>query len=462
MGKRIIVFVSIFGFLCVMSFTLSAQTTSSKGLSSTEVQALINSAQDGDQIRLPAGNGYWNNTVTIPSDKLITILGADELGTKIYTTEPAFLIESYESKTADFPGSRISGIAFTFPETVQSGGIVTVHGQGWRVDHCTFTNTGTATVEGVQARGYSYEGHPVGVIDHNVFRECRVLVNGDLSLLANGIWSEPTGLGTNNAVFVEDNEFYRSRGDAIDSDYGGKYVFRNNYVVGCYVEAHSIQSGNRSARSWEIYNNTIVADGNEWLFPMFLRGGTGVIFGNRMEGFKKFDLRIDNMRSFDERLAFQSDGLADGTSPIDENSGIRGEGVASAWPVRDQIGRGTDLSPWQYNKAPKNRQMWFPAHAWDNDRFLLVVSPYMDGTNHIMGKNDLIDSGHLVIRFIYNRENELSNEGVDRKLQYDFANEPLLGYEPYTYPHPLVVGSAPDDPGSKPYGLKIYEEQSND
>lgn len=440
---------------------------SDSGLSTTEVQAQINAASDGDVIYLPSGTGYWRESVTVPAGKRITVSGVSSSATKIYSTTIAFILEGYNLSAGGISGSRITQITFEFPDSVQIGGVITARGSGWRIDNCLFVNTGTRTVEAIRAASYSYEGHPQGVIDHNIFNECRILVLGSLALMAHEIWSDEMGLGTNNAVFIEDNSFSRTHGDAVDADYGGRYVFRYNYLTGCYVEAHSVQNYNRAAKSWEVYENEIIAtSNNEWNPPIHMRGGTGIIFNNTITGFKRSDengievapvIRLDNMRSFDSRAYSFTTGRSDGTSPYDENSSVRyvNSSVQRAWPARDQIGRGTDLTTWNDSDDPRNTQMWFPAHAWGNSdgngtTIEMDISPYMNDpawasgveTRHIMRREEIEAEQGPVTQFVYNPIDELSNETVSAAYQYDYANEPLLGYSSYVYPHPLTEESA--------------------
>ena len=66
--------------------------------------------------------------------------------------------------------------------------------------------------------------------------------------MANKIWAQPLGLGTNNAMFVEDCFFHFTKfGNAIDANYGGRYVFRYNIINDAYIEAHSVQGTHRAS-----------------------------------------------------------------------------------------------------------------------------------------------------------------------------------------------------------------------
>ena len=297
-------------------------------------------------------------------------------------------------------GSRITQIGFIMQNNDSVG--IAVRGIDWRIDHCRFENSITPTNPGVHAYAYSYEEHPVGVVDHCEFFESRVIVYGSMALLANNRWFEPLGLGTNNAVFVEDCVFTRTHGNAIDANYGGKYIFRYNTVNDAYIEAHAVQGNNRSARSWEIYNNTINQVNYPMWVPIFLRGGTGVVFNNTIIGnWQNLGIAIDYRRAFE---SFPVCGMADGSNPWDGNI------EPSGWPGRDQIGRSTDQWLWT-DANPYPTQTLDPAYCWNN----------------------IYQSGNVEF-FVHNNCENFLQEGRDF-----YNNQIKPGYTPYTYPHPLVT-----------------------
>lgn len=95
-------------------------------------------------------------------------------------------------------------------------------------------------------------------------------------------------LGSQNAVFVEDNYFSGNRHN-IASNNGSVYVFRYNTVVGqdpakdfAMTDAHGLSSSRHGSRSYEIYNNQYTANLARGLqrTAIGIRGGDGVIFNN--------------------------------------------------------------------------------------------------------------------------------------------------------------------------------------
>jgi hypothetical protein len=363
-----------------------------------DVQAAVDSAESGDIIRVPRGSSTWTFRLEIPDDKKITLLGSGQEATVISsgTSEPSSLINMGSS------GSRVTNMGFKLSN--DNGNGITVRGEGWRIDHCQFDNNIENIIEGISARGYSSDGGcPVGLVDHCEFNNTRALVVGDASLMANGIWAEPLGLGTNNAVFIEDCIFnYTQFSNAIDANYGGRYVFRYNIINDAYIEAHSLQGTHRATRSWEIYENTINQVERAMWAPFFLRGGTGVVFNNTITGDWSSgpSIVVDNRRTFE---ALGDGGLADGTSPWDGNEDSTG------YPARDQIGRSTDEWLWT-DENPYPPQELDPFYQWNNTH---------EGSN--------------IKVYVHN------NCGIHIQENRDFYNDvEKPDYTPYTYPHPLI------------------------
>ena len=99
-------------------------------------------------------------------------------------------------------------------------------------------------------------------------------------------------LGSENAVYIEDN-YFRGNRHHIASNNGSRYVFRNNIAIATdmtkdfsQVDAHGLSSSPRGSRSWEIYNNQFKANltSGRNLAGIGIRGGDGVIFGNTFRG----------------------------------------------------------------------------------------------------------------------------------------------------------------------------------
>jgi hypothetical protein len=385
---------------CCVLFCLSihgmglAATINSNSCSQAHVKEAIDSANNGDIVSIPVGTCTWGSSVSIPDTKKITLVGQGYDRTVI-TMDGGSLLPGKSS-------SRITQIGFV----MDSGySIITVNGKDWRVDHCKFTNNQTTNNYAIVASGLNETVSPAGLVDNNIFNNCKVLATGMGNFnTSSAQWAAPLGLGTDDAVYVEDCTFnYDGRGNCMDSNRGGKYVFRYNTVIQSRIEAHSLQSDvERATRKWEIYNNHITSTSAMW-GPFLIRGGTGVIFNNTVAGpWSDKNIILDNVRSF---KSVGTAGKCDGSSAWDGNQ--PGE---NGYPCRDQIGRSTDQSLWT-TANPYPPQALDPAYFWNNK--------YSDGS----------DIGVTLANG--------SEVHIKQDRDY-FLNMSKPGYTPYPYPHPLT------------------------
>lgn len=379
--------------------------------SSSDVQSAINSASSGDTVNVPSGKATWSTTVSIPSSKKITLQGSGMDSTVITLTTSA--INMNES------GSRVTGFGFI----LSSGDtIIEAKGRGWRIDHCRFNNTTGGSRVTVYGTGINSTIEPAGLVDHNIIINGRVMVNGMGTFeKMSGIWAKPLGLGTDDAVYVEDNTFTRNDGayrNAVDANRGGKYVFRYNHLTNTYLEAHSLQSDQeRATRKFEIYNNTINSEVAAWS-PMFIRGGTGVIFNNTVTGRYSDGIVLDNVR---DSSSIGVSGSCNGSSSWDGNTPGQ-----SGWPCRDQIGRSTDASLWTSNGSKGPAQASDPAYFWNNKMNGADINVTIRASHIQRGRDVFINTGAKP------------------------------GYTPFTYPHPLSTGgTVPNPVPGTPGNLRI-------
>lgn len=376
-------------------------TITADSCAESDVRDAIERAGDGDTVELPPGQCEWTTSVTIPDDKRITLAGSGSDSTEIIG----------EGELAIFmglSGSRITGLG------LERAG-VQVDGDGWRIDHCRMRSNG------VQVRGSREDAHPRGVVDNCVFHNARVVVLGWAGLEAHGLWAQPLGLGTDRAVYVEDCEFtHTEHGNAMDANYGGSYVFRHNTLTDTYVEAHSLQGTHRATRKFEIYGNRFEQVDRSMWSPFFLRGGTGVVYDNVVNGtWSSPRVTVDNVRSFSDR---GDGGRCDGTSDWDGNEDETG------YPCRDQIGRSTDHWRWT-DDDPYPPQEHEPLHVWDN----------------------VHESGEVTV----NVHNCPDGDGSCLHIQADrdyVGGTAHPDYEPYTYPHPIRNGADGTADGFGPFG----------
>lgn len=369
------------GLLLLIPSTSLADTHAASGCSKAEINSAITAAADGDTVTVPPGSCEWlvTDNITIPSAKKITLQGSG-VGvttiTGVYTSSSA---RSYISVGTS--KSRITGFSF-INVTLLFGGV------DFRIDHNSFygETPGLYTIETDANAGVAYE-IPAGLIDNNTFTNGRIITGGPT--LNNTDWTLATNLGSADAaVYVEDNTFTRVAtitGNAIDSNYGGAYVFRYNTVNGNYIEAHSVQGVNRAAKRWEIYGNTINRNGiTTWGRAFHLRGGTGITAYNNIDDTWNYYLELDNKRCYESATTY---GLCDGShTGLDGNTG---EGVEAGYPCRDQIGRGPDTELW-VSPSGTYTQPLEPAYFWMNFNDSGAINPVVTNSsgNHIQNNRD--------------------------------------------------------------------------
>jgi len=391
---------------------VEARAIAAAGCSQQEVQKAIDAAADGDTVLVPAGSAAWttsneNRPAVVISrkgrEKRITMKGAG-IGKTIITDatgSQCFQVVIKTSEAGIYRGVkdkafRITG--FTFIGRGDDALISTTGYTKWRIDHCRFENSGRSLwVSGI------------GLIDHCVFdkkdngqsifvshRDYAHQEHGD------GSWSSPLSLGTEKAVYVEDCTFKydaQKPNAALDGCFGARVVFRHNTLINAHVAVHGTESSGRgrSIRSYEIYDNSFTLEApREHFTAIFLRGGTGAIFDNKLIGGYRAFVLATNYRSRD---SYPPWGKCDGSNKWDGNQESNG------YPAIDQIGRSTD-------SGPGTPQQHDPLYEWNNT---------LNGANA-----DIAVSGGPEVQAHIKQGRDYHND----------TSRP--DYAPYVYPHPLA------------------------
>lgn len=321
-------------------------TIKAKSCSQADVQAAIDSAKDGDVIRIPAGTATWTKSVNVGtqtgwtppafSTKAITLEGAgmdstfiiDSIPTPLATGNPRGTLLNIATKEGGL--TRVTGMTLNSsiyrdldpgvynPAMIGIGG----YSHAWRIDHVHFI---VAVGHGIGVSGSTY-----GVIDHNTFDlfgwHFGMYIfhpnwggedNGD------GSWTDSLYAGREKAVFIEDNIFNASPySSAIDGWSGGRAVFRHNTLHNAAINNHGLDSPGRlrSMRSTEIYENTVTLnDSAQYYYVGQLRGGTFIVFNNTITSLFPGSFIIEDYRDYD---TFDPWGKCDGTSPFDSNDNV--------------------------------------------------------------------------------------------------------------------------------------------
>ncbi len=253
---------------------------------------------------------------------------------------------------------------------------------------------------------------------------------GQISWTGPSFWGANDTTGTNNFYF-ESNDVHAYQA-ASDNDDNGRMVWRYNLMDHSEFSTHGADTSNYGQRYFEYYNNTGVfygySDGstfnlaNGWIG--LVRGGTFVVHDNTLPALQSQDYGTKpdvNMTVMNlQREAGPDPCWGDGTSSGADYIAPRqvGEGYVTG-RGHDGLGNADDSITYVGDSEP--------AYIWNNTRVPLgniSLSNYGTGnTNSCSGSTDTT-ANYIV-------------------LNRDFFNGSTAkpGYTPYTYPHPLTLGS---------------------
>lgn len=425
MSKLIKFLLIIISLLVVFNSEIHAATITTDSCSQADIQTAIDSANDGDIVKVPAGTCIWSSKVLI-SGKGVTVKGAgigktiiknQITGTSSY--DSAFRVIGKNGKPWRITGFEIVGVEGYPGGSINAVGVyITGNSKNWRVDNNKFNK--------LNGRVIWSNGSPTyGLIDHNIFdmldgfqgMYIKNLNMGGESQ-GNGDWMTSSSIGTEEAVYVEDNTFNYPEPNKvsamIDCNGGGRFVVRYNTIINTTVHAHGGgdspgSSEHRSCRQWEIYHNNISFNkASNHPAAITLRGGTGVIFNNEVEGnFNNFAKLACYRVGFTDPEKDGPWGQCNGSSLVDGNtSGMNG------YPCLDCPGRGQD-------SGIGTTQALEPVYSWNNTLNGVSKDAFAQYPTHTILNTDY----------------------------YNGVQKP--GYTPYTYPHPLTIApntTAPNPP----------------
>jgi hypothetical protein len=389
-----------------------AATLDTPTCSYLDVQRAISNAQEGDTVRIAAGRCTWTSQLNVT--KGITIAGrgvdvtilVDSVNKSTAGSNRLFLIDVAAPKRFRLTSLTIEGQAADTDRYNQGHVYITGTSKAFRIDHVKFTN--------MQTVGIRTDGDLWGVIDNCTFsgnfRQGVFVAHSRWGghSYGDGSWAAPLGLGSEQAIFIENNEFIELSANyaagALDALDGARVVFRHNQLRGQFVATHGTESGQRrrSIRSFEFYNNRFDMPSSKMLDrAFFVRGGTGVIWGNVLTGAWN---SMVSMQNFRDAASYTPWGKCDGTSAYDGNT-------SGGYPCVDQPGRGTSklLSGSTPALGPVGN-ISDPIYIWSNS----------GGT------------------FTYGTAGGSANVKLNRDY---FVGSPRPGYTPYPYPHPLTSDS---------------------
>jgi hypothetical protein len=436
-----------------------ANTLTAASCNETDVASAVAQATNGDTVIIPSCPGGVTWTVQLNVTAGITLIGQGAGNTVITdnTSKGGSDCSGLQNALVNVSLTtnvfvRISGftiIGLPPPGNCgESSNHIHVSGSSHqvRVDHITFAPPAVTGIETV--------GDTWGVIDHNIFLQnatkevFSILVQHNswagVGSFGDNSWAQPDTLGQAGAVYIEDNTFVYPNGvnilTCIDSEAGGRFVFRHN--TGCNsLGVHGMDSSGRlrSVRQWEVYNNDFVAIpsqplGNQFT-GFFVRGGTGVIWNNNnQDGISDPYITMTQLTVYRDSDSYppwagstgQNGSTAwgangcDGNSPYDTNDGggssstAFGSGTASASSSLDNMtangSPGWTTNQWIGYSLRNVTERWGSVivsntgntittnvirqgsstdlqHAWaSGDRFLILHAyPCLDQTGRGMG-----------------------------------------------------------------------------
>jgi hypothetical protein len=471
----------VFFFALLSPASLPAATVNASSCSAANVQSAINSASPGDTVMVPAGTCSWSGSgaVNIGGSANITLQGAGA-GVTIINGGSVQI----RNLAPPWTGSRITGFTFNL-----GGSYFNIEGAvAYRIDHNTIIEPSWGLC--IQLIGSLVGGVSAspaeGLIDHNTLQDCRIVSYGEYSDTG-GMqrWAEPLNLGTSHSNYIEDNiasQTAAAINNFVDSNMGGRYVARFNKLQNTYFEIHSIQGeGTRAARLAEIYNNTLNMNLQGYIRTLLFRGGTGMIFNNTFNGnWNGPSIDIDNVRTCHANHDgdFPNWKFCDGSGTVDANTSGK-----AGYVCRDQPGASTDASLWNGKAGAAPVQQKAPLYIFKNLNNSSEI-PWGYNTGACENQTQI---NNLATQIVDSRDVYQLNPSFDGKTGVGvgpIASRPAscttgvgywatdqgswnttlpantsgqlysctatntwtLYYTPYTYPHPLQGGGAPDPP----------------
>ncbi len=418
--KRLLVILSIL----FLPFSARAAIYNLGDCNQTTVNNKINDPGtiDGDTIVCPAGTWSWSDVNL--NNKNITLKGygtpaADFRGSTGNTIINITAGYGFEIPTANTKAFRVTNFRFrSAANFAQASGLIRIYGgHGWRFDHNDVEIYSTYN-DYRGGYGLVMSRDVSGVVDHNHFVDVAgsptcwhgaVLVLGDQT----NAWSLPSQVGDDaHTVFIENNRIENTfpspctEPHGVFSYEGGIFVARYNDLVNVNIDAHGFEA-TIGTREYAIYENDwTIATGHAVNRLMYLRGGTGVVYNNRVTlegtGFYNAAIRLTTPRVTENR----------GNPARPElYGGIPASVCASyeGYPSVDQIGRGQSIGT-----SPNKSQALDPLYLWNNPGNVAVVS--YGGTSCTGNNSDYIQP---------NRD------------YYTTGAKP--GYTAFEYPHPLTM-----------------------
>jgi hypothetical protein len=414
--------------MSALAYTKNGNGTISTNGGASDVQAAIDAGSAGNTVLIPAGTFNWTSRVIVRTD--VSIQGAGLSSTIVvdYADTGGGSGNTLIAVSNPTPfACRISGITFNGNPATSGTGLLLQIGTPALVHDCSFTSNGGLLdqVRFIVNGGVIWN---CGFYDNDGNEEAITFQNSNGS--AGGVsadWTTPDTMGTADTsgkanTYVEDCTFTDMVLQAMDFSDNCRVVVRHNNFKDSSIVSHGLDSSPYGARQWEVYGNNFIFDtsgrspaGNSYPLNMnwwfFVRGGTGVIWGNNMPDLVQQQLgtkasillTVFNIRRTSAYIPCQTSHLA-----------------------LHQVGQGY-----------KNGLVQDPVYIWGNVGGSLWENPGISDWEPDQCNNGLG-----------------STQFIQKNRDYYIQAKP--GYAPYPYPHPLRTGkeSAPVPPAA-PLNLRV-------
>lgn len=382
------------------------------------VQTAMNAASAGDTVAIPAGTCAWTTGLNWSPPANVTLKGAGTSavggGDQTVIIDNIPLDESLLNITLPATGVfRLTGLTFqSGTGAVKDNGSVSFGGPGQlRIDHIHWLATANENYRILNI------GEAVfGVLDHSLldiadnnaiyFSNSRRGTGDTTHNMGNFEWSLPTGFGTADFFFVEDNQF---KGIGViasrmsDTFTAGRVVARFNtflWTSGPELHATGHASDDRGGRATEVYGNhygKVPAQPTEAFDLADVSSGPELVWGNTGEAGALnhgiiFNVTRKNNATYGQCAVggvscwgYCGNQFNGNTSPWDQNTSS-----ATGYACLDQTGRGQGdiLSGAFPNKtntrtgtAAQAQQALEPVYIWANNVAPAGGIDYTDNTN---------------------------------------------------------------------------------
>lgn len=404
-----------FALVFIFCVLLQAGDYNAASCSREDVGAAIATATHGDTVHVPAGDCVWTVQLDITVGLHLRGAGVGVTTIRDNIAKDGSANSRLISVSVNSPNNfRLSDISFVGQATdpnVYNQGHIAIGGTqtAFRLHNFSFNTPQTTIVR--------TSGAALGLID-----SCTV--NGNRNILTalpagwggsaygDGSWAEQIYWGSDKAIYVEDCTLTANNDpfvtNFVDAFEGARIVIRHNAFTQGNISSHGTDSGGRrrGVRQMEVYENTFTFPaGMASDFIVWIRGGTGVVFGNTVTAPGGINQLVKLLNCRDGTSCggpWGPFGTCDGSSPYDQNSNSTG------YRCVDQPGAGTsrDLGG-----------LATPTETWVEN----ILDPI----------------------YIWNNSHSSVGGSINVALNRDFyVGTARPGYTPYPYPHPLRSAAA--------------------